>query len=99
MRKEDIIYFNTDNDFYKYCVEPKLVKVEYINSIGETNSYIDFNFTPGYLEDVKNNKIFIIRDKNSQIIKHNNTVSYRTISKKVNNVKPYYYERVYSKLK
>lgn len=97
MRQEDIIYFNTDDDFYKYCVNPKLVQVEKINSIGETNAYCDWNFTPGYLEDVKSNKVFIIRDKNSKIIKRNNIVSYRTISKKVQNVKPYYYEKIYKK--
>ena len=93
----DVMYFNTDDDFYAFCVEPVLVVKEYINNSGQVDQYTDFNFTNAYEEAVKNNIAFAIRDKKSQILKHNGVVSYRTISKQSQNLKPWFYEKIFTK--
>ena len=93
----DVMYFNTDDDFYAFCVEPVLVVKEYINNSGHVDQYTDFNFTNAYEEAVKNNIAFVIRDKKSQILKHNGVVSYRTISKQSQNLKPWFYEKIFTK--
>ena len=93
----DVMYFNTDDDFYAFCVEPVLVAKEYINNSGQVDQFADFNFTNAYEEAVKNNVAFVIRDKNSQILKHNGVVSYRTISKQSQNLKPWFYEKIFTK--
>ena len=95
----NVIYFDNDDDFYQFCVEPQLVSREYTNNNGEIDQYLDFNFTPGYNDAIDNATIFVINDKNSNILKHNNVVSYRTISKKVDNVKPWYYTKIFEKKK
>lgn len=93
----DVMYFNTDDDFYAFCVEPVLVVKEYINNSGQVDQCTDFNFTNAYEEAVKNNIAFVIRDKKSQILKHNGVVSYRTISKQSQNLKPWFYEKIFTK--
>ena len=74
------LYFNTDDEFYRFCVVPELVIREC-----PTGRYTDFNFSYVYLDAVNANKIFVIRQKDSQICKHN-AVSYRTITKPIKNV-------------
>lgn len=81
----NIRYFDNDEEFYTYCVEPKLVTVD----SGEGYYYSTFNFTQQYLDDVANGKKFIIKDENSQIFKRG-CVSYRTITKPVQNLEQYF---------
>ena len=90
-----VMYFDTDDDFYRFCVDPQLCVKTYDNN-GEPSEYLDFNFSPGYSDALANNIAFVIRNMNSQILKHNGVVSYRTISKKVDNLKPWYYEKIFS---
>lgn len=93
----DAMYFNTDDDFYTFCVHPVIVAREYTTNTGSVSQYADFDFTNAYEEAVKNNVAFVIRDKNSQILKHNGVVSYRTISKQTKNLKPWFYETIFTK--
>ena len=87
--KDNIIYFDSDNEFYEYCVVPELVPVQYIDSNGNEKYYTDFNFTPQYNNAVNNDMRFVIKDEDSQIYKHG-CVSYRTISKDIQNLDPWY---------
>lgn len=89
----DVMYFNTDDDFYTFCVEPILVPIEYTNANGEIAHYVDFNFTNQYQDAINKNIAFVIKDKNSQIMKHDGVVSYRTISKQAQNLEPWYYKK------
>lgn len=93
--KPKVLYFDTDDDFYKFCVEPKLIVKTCKNYNGDDVCCTTFDFTPAYNDELSNNTIFVMRDKNSQIIKHDNVVSYRTISKKVKNLMPWYYEKIF----
>jgi hypothetical protein len=87
--KDNIIYFDSDNEFYEYCVVPELVPVQYIDSNGNEKYYTDFNFTPQYNNAVNNGMRFVIKDEDSQIYKHG-CVSYRTISKDIQNLDPWF---------
>ena len=87
--KDNIIYFDSDNEFYDYCVVPELVPVQYIDSNGNEKYYSDFNFTSQYNNDVNNGMRFVIKDEDSQIYKHG-CVSYRTISKDIQNLDPWF---------
>ena len=87
--KDNIIYFDNDNEFYEYCVVPELVPVQYINSEGNEKYYCDFNLSSQYNNAINNGTRFIIKDEDSQIYKHG-CVSYRTISKDIQNLDPWY---------
>ena len=87
--KDNIIYFDSDNEFYEYSVVPELVPVQYIDSEGNEKYYTDFNFTPQYNAAINNNMRFVIKDEDSQIYKHG-CVSYRTISKDISNLDPWF---------
>lgn len=83
--KDNIMYFDCDDDFYKFCVCPKVVIHDVTNSDGSITSYFDFDYTDAYKDAIQNKKQFVIRDPKSQILKHK-CVSYRTISKPVVNL-------------
>lgn len=83
------MYFDSDDDFYKFCVDPIIIPVEYITDEGETKYSMDFNFTKSYQDAVNQGKIFIIKDPDSQIFKHQ-AVSYRTITKPIQNLEQYF---------
>ena len=89
--KSNTIYFNTDDDFYQFCVVPQVVIKEYVDNNGETNYYFTFNLSNAYNKAISDGINFVIKDENSQIYKHG-CVSYRTISKPISNLKPYYKE-------
>jgi len=88
----NVIYFDNDDDFYKFSVEPILIQKMTDTGI----DYFDFNFSPGYSDALDNCKCFIIKDKNSNIYKHK-CVSYKTISKPINNLKNIQYDNILKK--
>lgn len=87
--KEKVIYFDNDQEFYEYVVVPRLVPIQYVDNCGNERYYTDFNFSPQYLHNVENGTKFIIKDEDSQIYKHG-AVSYRTITKEISNLEPWY---------
>lgn len=89
--KSNTMYFNTDDEFYQFCVVPQLNTIEYINPSGEKSYYVDFDLSYEYNKAVNDGIQFVIKDENSQICKHG-CVSYRTLSKPISNLKPYYKE-------
>lgn len=88
---DNIIYFDSDNEFYEYCVIPELIPIQYTDGEGVERYYTDFNLSPQYNDAIKNNMRFVIKDENSQIYKHG-AVSYRTITKDIQNLDPWYDE-------
>lgn len=91
--KQNVIYFDNDDEFYNYVVVPKLIpiKTDTIDKNGNPVYYCDWNFSNLYNTDLQNNTQFIIKDENSQIFKHGG-VSYRTITKPIQNLQQYFSE-------
>lgn len=83
-RKNNTIYFDSDDDFFAYCVDPRPVIRE-----GKHGMYIDFNFTKKYQKDLDEGIRFCIKDENSLIEKHQ-MVTFMTESKEVKNLDPWY---------
>lgn len=81
--------FSSDDEFYEFCVFPKLIPVKKVLKNGTEIYYTDFNFTDAYKNCVNNGTKFIIEDENSRIYKTGH-VSYRTITKCVDNLEPYF---------
>lgn len=76
--------FDCDDDFCRFCIDPNIVLAN-----NDINMGYDFNFTTSYLDAVNKGTKFIIRDENSQVYKHGE-VSYRTITKPVQNLEQYF---------
>lgn len=88
-KNPNVIYFNSDDEFYKFCVVPVIIPKEFINpNNGETMYKMDFDFSNDYLDAINSGKRFIIKDENSQIYKRG-CVSYRTVTKRINNLDKY----------
>lgn len=85
---DNIIYFDSDEDFYKFCVVPELITIE-CDIDGVKHYYYDFDFSYLYKDAIKQGKHFIIKDENSSIFK-NKTISYRTITKPIQNLYQYF---------
>ena len=83
---DNIIYFDNDDDFYAFAVNPSFIINECSNNSGY---YYDFNFTNDYNNAIGCGKSFMIRDKKSKVNKHK-CVYNRTVCKQVDNLKPYY---------
>jgi hypothetical protein len=87
------LFFDTDDDFYRFCLIPELiVKKSEKEFNGRPIYYTDFEFTKQYLDAVNNNIKFYIKDPESRIVK-NKCVSYRTHTKPVENI--YFDEPIY----
>ena len=83
--KKNIMHFDSDDEFYQFCVVPEIVIVDYINPAGKNDHYMTFNLSPSYLDAVDNGTRFMIHDPKSQIYKHQ-AVSYRTCTKPIQNL-------------
>lgn len=82
---DNVIYFDTDDDFYNYAVKPNFV----VNQNPNGRMCYDMDMTDEYKLAVENGKLFCIKDENSAIYKHG-CVSCRTLSKQVQNLEPYF---------
>jgi len=91
----NIKFFDSDDDFYVFCVTPQLDVHSHTNIYGDTTYYTDFEFTNGYNDDIDNGIMFMIKNPNSSIQKRG-CVSYRGHAKRIKNLIPYRksYERV-----
>lgn len=83
------MYFDTDEDFYRFCVVPIIVAKDRVQPDGSIRQSMDFNLSSEYNNAVNDGKVFVIKDPNSQIYKHQ-AVSYRTITKPIVNLEEYY---------
>ena len=82
-----IRYFDNDDDFYNYCVDPRIVPMK----SKEGFYYTTFNFTPQYLSDVNDGVKFVIKDPNSKIFKRQ-AVCVGLMNKRVQNLEQYFGE-------
>ena len=82
-----IRYFENDDDFYNYCVDPRIVPMK----SDEGFYYTTFNFTPQYISDVASGVKFVIKDVNSKIFKHK-AVCVGIMNKRVQNLEQYFDE-------
>ena len=83
-KKNNTIYFDSDDEFFSYCVDPRPIIRE-----GQHCKYVDFEFTKQYKKDLDNGLRFCIKDDNSLIEKHG-VVTFMTESKEVKNLDPWY---------
>ena len=88
---EDIIFFDSDDEFYNFCVVPVLFTVNKRNKNGEDTLCTDFNLSPMYHDYVKQGKKFCIKNEDSQIYKRG-CVSYRCVNKPIQNLTQYFGE-------
>jgi hypothetical protein len=89
VQNPNIIYFENDDEFYKFAVVPELiVKKGYVEHLGKEVFYTDFDFTNNYIDAVNSGKSFVIKDPDSKVYKHK-SVSFRTECKPVSNLKKY----------
>lgn len=79
-----IRYFNNDDEFYNYCVDPRIIPMK----SSEGFYYTTFNFTPQYISDVDNGIKFVIKDSNSKIFKRK-AVAVGIMTKRVQNLEQY----------
>lgn len=86
------LYFDNDDEFFNFAVDPILICTT--NDTG-CPSYT-FNFTPGYQDALNHSKCFIINDKKSNIYKHK-CVSYKTMSKGIQNLQHMTYDKYLKK--
>lgn len=83
------MYFDCDDDFYRFCVVPVIVPKERISRDGTIRQSMDFNLSNDYQNAVDGGTKFVIKDPNSQIYKRK-AVSYRTITKPIVNLEEYF---------
>ena len=83
--QRDVMYFNNDDDFVQFCVKPEFVAKKSNKSDG---AYFDIDYTDEYLDAVKRNVVFIIRDEDSVITKRG-FINIGAVSKKISNVERY----------
>lgn len=83
-RKDNIIYFDSDDEFLDFCVVQAPVIRE-----GKHGKYIDFDLTSTYKNELEKGTRFCIKDEDSIITKRG-MVSYRTESKEVQNLEPWF---------
>lgn len=91
-----VMYFDNDDEFHKFCVKPSMVVKSYVAPSGETQKYYDIDLTQDYYDALADGVRFVIRDKNSKIIRRNNTVSQHTCCKKVQNLYHAGYEKFFN---
>lgn len=86
---KNIMYFDSDQDFYDFCVVPSLrPDMRMVDGV-MIPKYFTFDLSYRYNDALQNGVYFCIKDPNSQIYKHG-AVSYRTITKKIDNLLQYF---------
>ena len=87
--ENNIMHFKNDDEFYNWCIVPEIVLRSEYDEYGREYKVADFNLSEEYINAVDEGKRFMIDDENSQIYKHG-CVSYRTISKPIQNLEQYF---------
>ena len=89
--ENNIMYFIDDDDFAQFCINPNEIINTVVDGNGVVKYFVDYDFTPMYLNAVKNGIKFCIQDVNSHVNK-DGYLGYRTCSKKIDNIERYYGE-------
>jgi hypothetical protein len=77
------LFFENDDEFYEFAVVPALI----FKKEGGT-TFTDFDFTDSYYDAINENRFFYIKDPKSLIAKRG-ALSYKTITKPVQNLGEY----------
>lgn len=84
--KPKFMYFDTDDDFYKFAVDPVLdIKKDVTECNGQKIHSYDFKFTEAYTDAVNKGIQFVINDKESKINKRG-TISVYLITRPIDNL-------------
>ena len=84
-----IMYFDNDDEFYQFCVNPEIITSPYTRVDGTTGYIADWDFSQGYKDAIDKGIHFIIKDEDSSIYKHG-AITHRVNTKKIQNLDPYY---------
>ena len=79
-KENDIIYFDNDEEFYDFCVNPEPI----IKTSSRGLKYFDMDFTEWYKSHVDEDTKIVILDRHSDILHHGGVVTSHTCSKKIN---------------
>lgn len=88
---KDIIYFDNDDEFYRFCVVPALYVVTKKNNAGGETLTTDFDLSYAYKDAIDKGIKFCIKDQDSQIFKHG-CVAFSCVNKPVENLVQYFGE-------
>lgn len=89
VKKGQVIYFDNDDEFYNFVVVPQLHTVPFTGPDGKEMYMMDFDLSNNYNKALSDGLRFVIKDEDSRIYRHG-CVSYRTISKDIQNLDPWY---------
>lgn len=89
-KNEKIMYFDNDDDLAIFCINPELKVYTTKTTLGDVITLADYDFTPQYYKALDDGIMFCVKDKNSRLNK-NGLLAYKTCTKKINNIVPYYY--------
>lgn len=95
---DSIMFFDTDDDFYQFCIDPspKFNTDDIDAGLATVLSYT-YDFTKSYYDAIADGIKFVIKDPKSVISKHG-SVHHRLINKPVQNLEPYHGEGFYTDL-
>ena len=85
---QNTLYFNNDDEFYRFCINPNIVIYQEIDNDDMCHNVFTANTSDIYNSCVKSGTKFIIKDPKSRILK-NKCISYKTITIPIENVEPY----------
>lgn len=88
---DNIMYFDNDDDFAVFCINPKLRVYTVKNSLGNDIMLATYDFSNQYNNAIANGIKFCIKDEKSRVNK-NGLLGYRDCTKQVSNIEPYYGE-------
>jgi hypothetical protein len=83
----NIIYFDNDEEFYEWALDPTLKIRENDNG----TLYYDIDFSREYENAIAKDQHFVIKDENS-VIEKRQSISYKLITKPIKNLDTYYGE-------
>ena len=83
------MYFDNDDEFYIFSVDPNIITTPYTRADGTTGYVADWDFTQGYKDAVADGVRFIIKDEDSQIYKHK-AITHRVATKPISNLEQYF---------
>lgn len=87
--EENVLYFNNDDDFSLFCMNPELKTYSRVDNFGNTVYQTYYDFSDDYLNAVNSGMYFCVKDENSHVNK-DGILGYKNTSKCIDNVKRYY---------
>lgn len=86
---DNIMYFDNDDDFAVFCMNPNIQIYTTKNSFGQDIILATYDFSNQYKNAVTNGIKFCIQDEKSRVNK-DGLLGFRNCTKQVSNIEPYY---------